>query len=66
MKNNAHNLSALATLKSLEIEQSASFPIEKMFAIRTATSNVNAIRNQKSLTTKTDREKGTITVTRIA
>lgn len=66
MKNNAHKISALARIKSLEIEESAAFPIESVFSIRTATSNINAIRNQKSLTTKIDREKGTITVTRIA
>lgn len=58
--------SDLGTMKALEIGESAIFPIKSMCSIRTNASNLNAMRGTKSLTTTTDSENGTITVSRIA
>ena len=59
-------ISNSAKVKSLEIGQSTSFPIEKLFSIRTLTSSLNTMRGCKSLTTEVDKESRTITVNRIA
>lgn len=62
----AKKISDLGAMKALETGQCVSFPIKSLTSIRTNASLINATRGEKSLTTKIDREKGTITVSRIA
>lgn len=66
MKKTVKKISDLGAMKALETGQFVTFSIKSLTTIRTNASNINAIRGEKSLTTKIDREKGTITVTRIA
>lgn len=66
MKETPKKISDLGSMKALEIGQSTSFPIQSLTSIRTNASIINATRGEKSLTTKIDREAGTITVSRIA
>lgn len=53
------------TLLSLEVDQSFDFDIRKLKSVRTQASELGAMYGIK-FTTKTDREKHIITVTRIA
>lgn len=53
-------------MKALETGERVSFPIVRLSTIRTNASLINAMRGGRSLTTKIDREAGTITVSRIA
>lgn len=66
MNNSTKKVSDLGAMKSLEAGQSISFPIKSLTSIRSNASIINATRGEKSLTTKIDRENGTITVSRIA
>lgn len=66
MKETAKKISDLGAMKALETGQCVSFPIKSLTSIRTNASLINATRGEKSLTTKIDREKGTISVSRIA
>lgn len=66
MNKTAKKISDLGAMKALEIGQRVSFPIISLSTIRTNASLINATRGEKSLTTKIDREEGTITVSRIA
>lgn len=59
-------ISDLGAMKTLENGCSVSFPIAKIATIRTNASIINATRGEKSLTTRIDREKGIITVSRIS
>lgn len=58
--------SVMGVVRSLEPGETISFPIEKLFTIRTLVSNLNSQRATKSLRTSTNRETKTITVQRIA
>ena len=58
--------SVMGVVHSLEPGETISFPIEKLFTIRTLVSNLNSQRATKSLRTSTNRETKTITVQRIA
>ncbi len=60
------NISDRGIIKSLAVGEQVSFPIEKLHSIRTGVSDLNTINGVKYLTTTTDRESRTITVTRIA
>lgn len=62
----AEKVSTLGTLRALEPGESASFPIDKVFQVRSLVSTINLQRGEKSLSTKSDRESGTITATRLA
>lgn len=66
MSKSVKKISDLGAMKALETGQSVNFPIRSVAAIRTNASLINAIRGEKSLTTKIDRETGIITVSRIA
>lgn len=66
MNQTAKKLSDLGSMKALATGECVSFPIKRLSAIRTNASLINATRGEKSLTTKIDREAGTITVSRIA
>lgn len=66
MKETAKKISDLGAMKALGIGQCVTFPIKSLASIRSNASLINATRSEKSLTTKIDREKGTITVSRIA
>ncbi len=58
--------SVMGEVRSLKLGETKSFPIEKLFTIRTLVSNLNSQRATKSLRTSTNRETKTITVQRIA
>lgn len=66
MNKTTKKYSDLGAMKALEQGQRISFDIRKMTTIRTNASMINAIRGVQSLTTKIDREAGTITVSRIS
>lgn len=66
MNKTAKKISDLGAMKALETGQCVTFSIKSLATIRTNASLINATRGEKSLTTKIDREKGTITVSRIA
>lgn len=66
MNESTKNMSDLGSMKALKTGECVSFEIRKLATIRTNATNINTTRGKKSLTTKLDREKGTITVTRIA
>lgn len=66
MNKTAKKISDLGAMKALETGQCVTFSIKSLASIRTNASLINATRGEKSLTTKIDREKGTITVFRIA
>lgn len=66
MNTTLKNRSDLGAMKALEIGQSVSFPIRSICSIRTNASIINSIRGCKSLSTSSRRDKGIITVTRIA
>lgn len=66
MTTQTKKISDLGAMKALETGQSVTFAISKMSTIRTSASLINAVRGEKSLTTKIDREARTITVSRIA
>lgn len=59
-------MSDLGAMKALEKGESISFPIIKLGSIRSNASNINAVRGCTSISTKIDREEGTITAVRIA
>lgn len=65
MKKAAKKVSDLGAMKALETGQCVSFDIQKLSTIRTNASLINATRGKQSLTTKIDRNAGTITVSRI-
>lgn len=52
-------------LTSLEVGESATFPILRLKSVRTQASELGAIYNRQ-FKTKTDRENQTITVTRVS
>lgn len=52
-------------IRNLNVGEHVDFPIEKIFAIRTAVSNINLMRGHKSLTTKASRADKLVTVTRV-
>lgn len=56
--------SMLGTMRSLLPGQSAAFPIRKVCSVKTIASTINATRQSLSLSTKIDRESGTVMVTR--
>ena len=62
----AEKKSVMGVVRALEPGEIQSFPIEKLFSIRTLVSNINSQRGIKSLSTSTNRETKTITVQRIA
>lgn len=62
----AEKKSVMGVVRALEPGEKQSFPIEKLFSIRTLVSNINSQRGIKSLSTSTNRETKTITVQRIA
>lgn len=62
----AEKKSVMGVVRALEPGEKQSFPIEKLFTIRTLVSNINSQRGIKSLSTSTNRETKTITVQRIA
>lgn len=66
MNTTTKKISDLGAMKALETGECVSFPIVRLSTIRTNASLINAIRGGRSLTTKIDREAGTITVSRIA
>lgn len=66
MKENSKNMSDLGAIKALEKGGEISFPISKLFSIRASVCNLNVVNGKKYLATKTDREAGVITVTRIS
>lgn len=66
MNKTLKKVSDLGAIKALEIGQSVSFPIAKLGCIRSNASNINAVRGFTSISTKVDREGGTITAVRIA
>lgn len=66
MNNSGKKRSDLGAMKALETGQCVSFPIKSLASIRTNASLINATRGEKSLTTRIDREAGTITVKRIS
>lgn len=66
MSNSDKKISDLGAMKALETGESVSFSIKSLTSIRTNASIINATRGKKSLTTKIDREAGTITVSRLA
>lgn len=55
----------LAVLRDLEVEESHSYPLERMSSLKTMCTNFGAQWNKK-FSTKIDREKRIITVTRMA
>lgn len=63
-KGNKNN--RLGAIKALNIGDSVAFSLDALFSVRTAASNINTMRGCKSLTTEVDRNKGVITITRIA
>lgn len=66
MNKTTKKISDLGAMKSLGVGESVSFPIKSLATIRSNASLLNATRGEKSLTTKIDRDNGTITVSRIA
>ena len=66
MNKTTKKVSDLGAMKALETGQCVSFSIKSLATIRTNASLINATRGKKSLTTKIDREAGTVTVSRIA
>lgn len=59
-------ISDLGAIKALKIGESVTFPIAKLASIRSNASNINAVRGRTSISTRIDREGGTITAVRIA
>lgn len=55
----------LAVLRDLEVGESRPYPLERMSSLKTMCTNFGAQWN-KTFSTKTDREKRIITVTRTA
>lgn len=55
----------LAVLRDLEVGKSHTYPIERMSSLKTMCTNFGA-QWDKTFSTKTDREKRIITVTRTA
>ena len=65
-KEKDNKINRLGAMKALNIGESVSFPLDALFAVRTAASNINTVRGCKSLTSQVNREKGVISITRIA
>lgn len=66
MKKTAKKMSDMGSIKSLEPGESKSFPIAKLYSIKTNASLINATRGEASLSTKIDRANGVIIVSRKA
>lgn len=66
MNDTPKKVSDLGAMKALEKGQNKTFAIKSLTTIRAYASMLNAMRGTKSLTTKIDRNAGTITVFRIA
>lgn len=58
-------MSDLGSMKALEPGEQVTFAIAKVLSIRANASVINATRGRRSLTTKMNREEGTITVKRV-
>lgn len=65
-KKNDNKISRLGAMKGLKVGEKVAFTLDALLSVRTAASNINTMRGCKSLTTEVDRNKGVITITRIA
>lgn len=66
MNDTSKKVSVLGSMRQLELNESVSFPIEKLWSIKSSASNINTMRGYHSLRVSSNRIARTVTVFRIA